>query len=78
MEMTIRPLPVAAGLPIAERARAITRAVAAEVVETERAYAFVPGESDDGLTVSVPLDVLADLDPGRFEWLVVRHIPSYL
>ena len=43
MEMTIRPLPVAAGLPIAERARAITRAVAAEVVETERAYGFVAG-----------------------------------
>ena len=33
-------------------------------------YRFAPGESDDGLTVTVPLDVLVDLDPGRFEWLV--------
>ena len=34
------------------------------------AYRFAPGEDDDGLTLTIPLDVLADLDPGRFEWLV--------
>ena len=34
------------------------------------AYRFAPGEDDDGLTVTVPLDLLVDLDPGRFEWLV--------
>ena len=34
------------------------------------AYRFAPGEDDDGLTVTIPLDGLADLDPGRFEWLV--------
>ena len=34
------------------------------------AYRFAPGEDNDGLTVTVPLDVLMDLDPGRFEWLV--------
>ena len=34
------------------------------------AYRFAPGDADDGLTVSIPLDVLVDLDPGRFEWLV--------
>ena len=34
------------------------------------AYRFAPGEDDDGLTVSIPRDALADLDPGRFEWLV--------
>ena len=34
------------------------------------AYRFAPGEDDDGLTVRLPLDVVADLDPGRFEWLV--------
>ena len=34
------------------------------------AYRFAPGEDDDGLTVKIPLDVLMDLDPGRFEWLV--------
>ena len=33
-------------------------------------YRFAPGEDDDGLTVRIPLDVLVDLDPGRFEWLV--------
>ena len=36
----------------------------------ELAYRFAPGEDDDGLTVTIPLDVLVDLDPGRFEWLV--------
>ena len=34
------------------------------------AYRFAPGEDDDGVTVTIPLDVLVDLDPGRFEWLV--------
>ena len=34
------------------------------------AYRFAPGEDDDGLTVTIPLDGLADLDPGRLEWLV--------
>ena len=34
------------------------------------AYRFAPGEDDDGLTLTIPLDVLVDLDPGRFEWLV--------
>ena len=33
------------------------------------AYRFAPGEDEDGLTVTIPLDVLMDLDPGRFEWL---------
>ena len=33
-------------------------------------YRFAPGEDHDGLTVTIPLDVLVDLDPGRFEWLV--------
>ena len=33
-------------------------------------YRFAPGEDDDGLTVTIPFDGLADLDPGRFEWLV--------
>ena len=34
------------------------------------AYRFAPGDDDDGLTVTIPRDALADLDPGRFEWLV--------
>ena len=34
------------------------------------AYRFAPGEDDDGLTVTLPIDMLVDLDPGRFEWLV--------
>ena len=36
----------------------------------ELAYRFAPGDDDDGLTVTIPRDALADLDPGRFEWLV--------
>ena len=34
------------------------------------AYRFAPGEDHDGLTVTIPLDTLVDLDPGRFQWLV--------
>ncbi len=34
------------------------------------AYRFAPGEDHDGLTLTIPLDVLVDIDPGRFEWLV--------
>ena len=34
------------------------------------AYRFAPGDDDDGLTVTIPRDALADLDPGRFEWMV--------
>ena len=33
-------------------------------------YRFAPGEDHDGLTVTIPHDVLVHLDPGRFEWLV--------
>ena len=36
----------------------------------ELAYRFAPGEDDDGMTLTIPRDVLVDLDPGRFEWLV--------
>jgi ATP-dependent helicase HrpA len=34
------------------------------------AYRFEPGAPDDGLTVEVPLQVLGQLRPDRFEWLV--------
>ena len=33
-------------------------------------YKFEPGEPDDGLTLTIPLAVLSQLEPGRFEWLV--------
>ena len=33
-------------------------------------YRFAPGEDDDGLTVTIPHNLLIHLDPGRFEWLV--------
>ena len=33
-------------------------------------YRFSPGEVEDGVGVSVPLPLLARLDPGDFEWLV--------
>ena len=38
--------------------------------ELPLSYRFAPGEDDDGLTVTVPHDLLVHLDPGRFEWLV--------
>ena len=34
------------------------------------AYRFEPGAPDDGVTVEVPLQVLGQLRPDRFEWLV--------
>ena len=34
------------------------------------AYRFSPGASDDGLTVRVPLPLLATLSPAGFDWLV--------
>ncbi|MCC6126175.1 MAG: ATP-dependent RNA helicase HrpA [Pirellulales bacterium] len=33
-------------------------------------YRFSPGERDDGVTVSVPLEALNQLDPSRLDWLV--------
>ena len=34
------------------------------------AYRFAPGAADDGLTVRVPLPLLAGLSPAGFDWLV--------
>jgi ATP-dependent helicase HrpA len=34
------------------------------------AYRFAPGATDDGLTVRVPLPLLAGLSPAGFDWLV--------
>ncbi len=33
-------------------------------------YRFAPGSDDDGLTVLVPLPLLAAMDPARLDWLV--------
>jgi ATP-dependent helicase HrpA len=37
-------------------------------------YKFSPGAPDDGLTLRVPVDLLREIDPRRFGWLV----PGYL
>ena len=37
-------------------------------------YKFSPGAPDDGLTLRVPVDLLGEIDPRRFGWLV----PGYL
>jgi ATP-dependent helicase HrpA len=34
------------------------------------AYHFEPGAEDDGVTLTVPLELLNTLNPGRLEWLV--------
>jgi ATP-dependent helicase HrpA len=34
----------------------------------EASYKFVPGDEDDGLTLKVPLEQVADLPPGPLEW----------
>ncbi|MCC6284739.1 MAG: ATP-dependent RNA helicase HrpA [Phycisphaerales bacterium] len=33
-------------------------------------YRFSPGESDDGATVTVPVEVLARMDPSRADWMI--------
>ena len=60
---------IAPGVPAAPEAE-FPDALRIDDREFALAYRFAPGEDDDGLTVSIPLDVLVDLDPGRFEWLV--------
>jgi ATP-dependent helicase HrpA len=39
-------------------------------LELRLSYRFEPGAEDDGVTVHVPLRVLGELRPDRFEWLV--------
>jgi ATP-dependent helicase HrpA len=39
-------------------------------LELQLSYRFEPGAADDGVTVHVPLPVLGQLRPDRFEWLV--------
>lgn len=39
-------------------------------VELELTYRFEPGTADDGVTVNVPIPLLAGLDTDGFEWLV--------
>ncbi|UUY02701.1 ATP-dependent RNA helicase HrpA [Svornostia abyssi] len=39
-------------------------------LELQLSYRFAPGEADDGITAHVPLDDLARLRSGGFEWLV--------
>jgi len=60
---------IAPGVPAAREAE-FPDVLRIHDLELALAYRFAPGESDDGLTVSIPLDVLVDLNPGRFEWLV--------
>ena len=60
---------IAPGRPLAGEA-AFPDVLRAEGHAFPLAYRFAPGEDEDGLTVTIPLDVLMDLDPGRFEWLV--------
>lgn len=33
-------------------------------------YRFEPGEDDDGITVTIPIGLLAGADPGIFEWTI--------
>jgi ATP-dependent helicase HrpA len=42
----------------------------AGAVDLRLSYAFAPGEDGDGVTVHVPLAVLASVDPAGFDWNV--------
>jgi ATP-dependent helicase HrpA len=39
-------------------------------VDLAVSYRWQPGEADDGVTVTIPLSVLHDVDPGGFDWQV--------
>jgi ATP-dependent helicase HrpA len=54
--------------PIAEGA--FPDAISARHLDLPLAYRFSPGEEDDGVTVTVPLEALNQLDRGRLDWLV--------
>ncbi len=45
-------------------------------VELRLRYLFEPGDEADGVTVEIPQDLLADLDPSPFEWLVPGLLPE--
>jgi ATP-dependent helicase HrpA len=44
--------------------------LAARHIDLPLDYRFSPGEEDDGVTVTVPLEALNQLDPTRLDWLV--------
>ncbi len=33
-------------------------------------YRFQPGKKDDGISIHIPVDVISQVEPGRFDWLV--------
>ena len=45
-------------------------AITARAVELPLEYKLAPGESEDGVTVTVPLEALNQLDPEQADWLV--------
>ena len=44
--------------------------ITARAVDLPLEYKLAPGESEDGVTVTVPIEALNQLDPERAEWLV--------
>jgi ATP-dependent helicase HrpA len=44
--------------------------IAVRAVELPVEYRFEPGAADDGLTLTVPLEAMGQLDPDRLGWLV--------
>ena len=39
-------------------------------------YKFEPGEEDDGITATVPLALLPQLDPGALEWTIAGYLQA--
>jgi ATP-dependent helicase HrpA len=69
--LTLTPdLLVADGWESVEVARDFPDTWRQDGLSLKLSYAFEPGEPDDGVTVTVPLPVLARLAPEGFEWLV--------
>ena len=50
----------------------------AGALQLDIAYRFQPGETDDGLTITVPREAVQQLDPRRLEWLVPGHLEEKL
>jgi ATP-dependent helicase HrpA len=60
----------AAGITTDQFPKQIRLCVAGKMESFALAYHFEPGDARDGMTVIVPITVLADLDPVPLEWLV--------
>lgn len=64
------------GRPAADELYRFPAVLRAGSLELELQYLFEPGNEADGVTVKIPRDLLAEVDPTVFEWLVPGLLPD--